>query len=112
MQNWCPEFLTCYSWGPTVTLFLHGELISSSQDPFPGSNDRLVMQTRLSISDRAVSPWLHTFLQGLGVTVDMPVTQARNSILGEGKARGTGSWDRLFREKVLSQILYHWLLPA
>lgn len=110
----CPEFLTCYSWGSVVTLFLDGELISSSQDPFPGSNDRLVIQTGLSISGRALSPWLHTLCRVLvsPLTAGTPVTQARNSILEEEKARGTGSWDRLLCEKVLSQRLYHWLLPA
>lgn len=45
---------------PIVTLFLPEEMSNSSQDPFPGSSDRVVVQTGLSISGRALCLWLHT----------------------------------------------------
>lgn len=86
---------------PTVTLLLHEEVDNSGQDPILDSNDRLVTQTRLSVHFRQSSwPFAPHPLQC--PSLRWVLTQARSSILEEGKARGTGSWDRLFHEKVRS----------
>lgn len=90
-----PGILNLLQLGCHVTLFLHEEGDKSSQDPFSGSRDRVGMQTGLPISAEP-SALGCTPLQGLRLTVGTPLPQVRNSLSEEGKARVTGSWERLF----------------